>query len=42
MLGVAAEYILKHWPEGMVFYDEADCDGYCVAEDCKTAAEMLP
>ena len=41
MLNIAAEYIRTHWPDGTVFYDETDCDGYCVADDCKTAAESL-
>ncbi len=41
MLKIAAEYIRNNWPEAMVFYDEAECDGYCVADDCETAAEMI-
>ena len=41
LLNVAAKYIETHWTDGIVHYDEADCDGYCVAEDCRLAAEQL-
>ncbi len=41
MLKIAAEYIRENWPDATVFYDEAECDGYCVADDCETAAEMI-
>ncbi len=41
MLKIAAEYIRENWPDATVFYDESDCDGYCVADDCETAAEMI-
>ena len=41
MLMVAAEYIREHCPEGMIFYDDADCDGYCVADDCEAIATDL-
>ena len=40
MLRVAAVYIALHWPEGLVMYDGAECDGYCVADDCLSAAEF--
>jgi hypothetical protein len=41
MLKVAALYIRDHFTEGEIFYDEAVCDGNCVADDCFTAAEAL-
>jgi len=41
MLKVAAQYISETWPEGTIFYDDAECDGYCVADDCKQAQEEL-
>ncbi len=41
MLRKAAKYIRDNDPEGIIHYDEADCDGYCVADDCEIAAEML-
>jgi len=41
MLQIAADYIRKFSPDGMVHYDEADCDGYCVADDCEIAAASL-
>ena len=39
MLLVAAEYIRDNWPDGIIFYDDVDCDGYCVADDCLSASE---
>lgn len=41
MLKVAAEYIRDTWPDGIAHYDGTDCDGYCVADDCESAAEIL-
>jgi hypothetical protein len=41
MLRIAAQYIRSHAPCHLVFYDNADCDGYCVADDCETAADSL-
>lgn len=41
MLLIAAQYIEEYYPDGMVHYDESDCDGFCVAEDCRTAAESI-
>ena len=41
MLMVAAEYIREHCPGGMIFYDDAECDGYCVADDCESAFEEI-
>lgn len=41
MLLIAAAYIEYHCPSGKIEYDETTCDGYCVANDCKIAAEML-
>ena len=38
MLRVAAEMLLKSNPSGTVFYDGADCDCFCIAEDCEAAA----
>lgn len=37
MLRVAAAYIREHWTDGLIFFDEAECDGYCVADDCEHA-----
>lgn len=39
MLRVAAEYIKQHYPDGMIYYDESDCDGYCVADDCLNVSD---
>jgi hypothetical protein len=41
MLRIAAQYIKFNDPEGRISYDEAVCDGYCVVDDCESAAEML-
>ena len=38
MLKVAAEYIREHYPDGDIFYDDARCDGYCLADDCISAS----
>ena len=41
MLKVAAKYIRDYYPDGTIHYDENDCDGYCVADDCESAADGL-
>lgn len=42
MLKVSAEYLRTSNDTSMtIHYDEADCDGDCLAEDCKIAAEAL-
>lgn len=41
MLEVAAKYIRIHCPDREIFYDDAECDGSCVADDCEIAAEAL-
>lgn len=41
MLKVAAKYIKESGTELEIHYDEADCDGHCVAEDCENAADAL-
>lgn len=41
MLKVAADYIKAHCPDQTTFYDDAECDGSCVADDCERAAEAL-
>lgn len=42
MLRIAALYIEENnLGEALIRYDEADCDGYCVADDCREAAESL-
>lgn len=38
MLLLASEYIKKHAPEETINYDETQCDGRCLAEDCENAA----
>ena len=39
MLRVAAAYIRNNCPDGKIYYDEAECDGFCVSNDCEIAAE---
>lgn len=40
MLRIAARYIRETYPDGhTVHYDGADCDGFCIADDCESAAE---
>ena len=41
MLNIAARYIREWDPTGTITYDEAKCDGYCVAEDCEAVAADL-
>lgn len=41
MLRIAAIYIRKYCPDELYHYDEANCDGGCVADDCDAAAEEL-
>jgi len=40
MLNVASEYI-DNYPGFIVHYDGADCDGYCVMDDCLGAYQDL-
>ncbi len=41
MLRIAAKYIEDNYDEGIIHYDGADCDGACVADDCRMAAADL-
>lgn len=41
MLLVAAKYIREHCPDQLIHYDDVDCDGFCVADDCESAAAAL-
>ena len=42
MLSIASKYIDDNCDlDETIFYDQADCDGYCVVEDCVVAAEEL-
>ena len=40
LLGVAAEYIANN-PEHCIDYDETTCDGYCLSDELKVAADSL-
>lgn len=41
LLKLAAKYIRKYKDDGIIFYDETECDGACLADDCEAAAESL-
>jgi hypothetical protein len=41
MLRIAARYIDQHAPSDTIRYDEAECDGTCVADDCRIAASAI-
>jgi hypothetical protein len=41
MLQIAASFLREHEPKGITFYDEADCDSLCLADDCEAAADDL-
>lgn len=42
MLRIAAKVIRDRAPDSRFYYDDADCDGLCIAEDCEIAADLLP
>jgi hypothetical protein len=41
LLRMAALYIRSGDTSNEIFYDEASCDGECLACDCEAAAESL-
>lgn len=41
MLRVASAFIREHCSAGLITFDEAECDGHCVADDIASAAEEL-
>ena len=41
MLHIAAAYIRKYCDDEIWHYDETDCDGACIADDCEFAAEAI-
>jgi hypothetical protein len=41
MLHVAAYHCEQYAPENESFYDNAECDGSCIADDCRAAATEL-
>jgi hypothetical protein len=41
MLDIAAMLIRDNCGDAYIHYGEADFDGYCVADDCESAAEGL-
>lgn len=41
MLRIAARFIIDNAAGEMVFYDDAECDGLCLADDCRIAADVL-
>jgi len=41
LLRVAAFYIRNEYAGGTIFYDEAECDGLCVADECEAAAQDM-
>lgn len=41
ILKVASDFIREHASSAIVYYDGADCDGYCLADDCMSAVEGL-
>jgi len=41
MLEVATKYIKENCSDAIIHYDEADCDGGCIAEDCKNCIDDL-
>lgn len=41
MLQIASQMIREYCPYGTAFYDDAECDGLCVSDDCESIAEDL-
>lgn len=41
MLRIAASFLREFDPEGTAFYDGADCDAFCIADDCEAAADDI-
>lgn len=41
MMKIAAEVIRDRAPDASYYYDEATCDGLCIADDLETAADCL-
>jgi hypothetical protein len=41
LAGIAAEYIRTHAPDHLVIFDDADCDGSCLADDIESAIEQI-
>lgn len=41
LLRVAAEHISKYAYEDVTFYDNADCDGACLAEELRQEADDM-
>jgi hypothetical protein len=41
LMRLAASVLQEFAPDAEVFYDEADCDGSCLAEDLEACAEDL-
>lgn len=33
LMRVASKYIVTYCPDEVVFYDDAECDGFCLAEE---------
>jgi hypothetical protein len=40
MLSIVVNYLETYSDGQTVYYDEAKCDGYCVAEDLKIAFDL--
>ena len=41
MLRIAASFLRDVEPKGTAFYDGADCDYFCIADDCEAAADDM-
>jgi hypothetical protein len=41
LMRVAAAYIRKNAPNDVIHYDDADCDGRCLADDLESGASAL-
>lgn len=41
LMEVAAKYLRARAPDGVIHYDDADCDSWCLADDLLTEAAGL-
>ncbi len=41
LMRVASQFIMENARDGIIKYDEADCDGHCLAEELQHMAEDM-
>lgn len=41
MLRIAGPLVEQYAADAIIHYDQADCDGTCIADDCRDAADHI-